>query len=236
MCNTSIFQVLTKHLVVLLQVIPLTVTQLFPRVTLSATSFAFGKVHPSNPKSLQLTITNPSTVTAQWSIEVMEVLPTDGSSEQQQGGMLSASGMAANSRSKTPAGSSMLPPVRGAASSSGGSTVNTPRQPATSMADGAVGRTARSTKAEVSGGATSSTAAPPCVFSVSEASGSLPGRGLGMPYKHTVSVTFSPSSGVQSWQGLLKVAVKGGPGVEVQLTGAGDLKEPLPGLPNIKGF
>jgi hypothetical protein len=225
----------------LLQVIPLIVTQLFPRVTLSATSFAFGKVHPSNPKSLQLTITNPSTVAAQWSIQVMEVPPVDSSGEQQQrqqGGMLSASGAAASSKSKPPAtsgSSGVLPPLRGAASSSGGSAANTPRQAAASVGasssqDSYAGRTARSTKAEVASGAA------PCVFSVSEASGTLPGRGLGMPYKHTVSVTFSPSSGVQSWQGLLRVAVKGGPGAEVQLVGSGDLKEPLPGLPNIRGF
>ena len=50
------------------QSFPLTTLYMYPHLTLSNYDLDFGNVHPNAPKTLELVITNPTLVSASWSI------------------------------------------------------------------------------------------------------------------------------------------------------------------------
>ena len=160
------------------QAVPVHAQRLRPVLKASVTQLRFGSVHVQSPKTLEVELSNPSFVAAEWSLQL-------------QSGSTAA---AAASVSFAPGGLGITAPSPTALSGTHDAA------PDTIMGQQKAG-------ADVA-------------FSVSPGNGVLLGRGLAMPKKQKLLVTFAPrQSGACT--ALLKVLLVEGQTIEIALSGEG---------------
>ena len=155
-----------------LQVLPLQVLLKRPCITLSSSTLKFGLVHPNAPKTLQLTLTNPTTVDAEWSfVDPTVKAQTSGRSQrsQQQQQQLGGQGVALLTSTsfggQKPAGGSMRS-SGGGLSTSGNMGGGQLQLPSLSRSTTAKDMIASSSSVKGSGSAAASEMHPPSTSSV----------------------------------------------------------------------
>ena len=161
------------------QAVPVHAKRLRPRLEASAALLKFGAVHMQSPKALEVELSNPSFVTAEWSVQLQ------------------------------------TSSVEGALAAS------------VSFAHGGAPRTAPSQVALPKGNAAGSDTVPvqqrcgaDAAFIVNPSNGLLLGRGLAMPRKQKLLVTFAPKQPGAS-TAVLKVLIAEGRTIEIALSGEG---------------
>ena len=161
------------------QAVPVHAKRLRPVLEASAAQLRFGSVHMQSPKTLEVELSNPSFVAAEWSVQLQ-----------------SSSTTAASAASVSFAHEG---PFR-----------TTPSQDAYSQATDAASGVATAQQR----------CGPDAAFIATPSSGVLPGRGLAMPKKQKLLVTFAPrQSGACT--ALLKVLLVEGRTMEIALSGEG---------------
>ncbi|KAI8476325.1 MAG: hypothetical protein J3K34DRAFT_512165 [Monoraphidium minutum] len=180
------------------QRVPLTARVPRPLVACGAALLDFGAVHPRAPRRLELVLTNPTAVDAAWAL-VDAAAPAS-----------AAAAAAATAAAAAAAG--------GDAAGSGGATAHlAPRGAAlngallSGMLVAAPGGGGGGAGAANSAAAAAGVMGP---FTVSPASGVIPGRGLGLPHSQRVAVVFAPSAAAPAAVAA-RVVVHGGRGCEV---------------------
>jgi len=190
------------------QLVPLHAAMLHPAVVCSTAALEFGEVHPQAPKPLEVFLINPTTVDATWTMMVDSVAGN------------SKSAAAAASAVKAPTangGSSMseslphLAPTDGRLNGGLLSSILT-------AAGGSAGAATNSSSSSSSGSSTFG------AFTVSPATGVIPGRGLGMPHSQRVLITFAPPENKPA-SALLQVVVAAGRGCGLGVAGCGTFDE-----------
>ena len=160
------------------QAVPVHAERLRPVLKATVTQLRFGSVHMQSPMTLEVELSNPSFVAAEWSVQL-------------QSGSTAA---AAASVSFAPGGLGMTAPSPAALPGTHDKALDTLTGQQKVGADTA--------------------------FSVSPGHGFLLGRGLAMPKKQKLLVTFAPrQSGACT--ALLKVLLVGGRAIEIALSGEG---------------
>ena len=160
------------------QAVPVHAQRLRPILKASVDQLRFGSVHMQSPKTLEVELSNPSFVAAEWSVEL-------------QSGSTAA---AAASVSFAPGGLGMTAP-----------------SPAALPGTHVVGPDTVLGQQKVGAGA---------AFSVSPGNGVLLGRGLAMPKKQKLLVTFAPRQ-AGACSAVLKVLLVEGRAIEIALSGEG---------------
>jgi hypothetical protein len=191
----------------------------------------FGEVHPQAPKQLELVLTNPTKVDAVWA--VVDASAPTAAAGTALSGAAAALGSAAAARQEAAGATGHLAPT--GAMLNGALLSNMLLSDAVSSCGS---RSGTSTSAILAGSASGTVHAAnggigvdgsriPAQFgpfTLTPASGVIPGRGLGMPRSQRVVVTFSPPDDTAA-AASLRVTVLGGHGCDLLLSGRGAYDE-----------
>jgi hypothetical protein len=213
------------------QLIPLVAHMVHPSVEASPPVLSFGAVHPQAPKPLMFVLQNDTAADAAWCVvdaaaaSAAHCGPAAMAAAAAGGGAMAAAGAALS-----PCGSGCTQqPATLSGSGCGGYLA--PSGPGTNsvLIAAAVltsGGLAAGHQQGVPDGSGRGGSAVFGTFSVSPASGVIPGRGLGMPRSQRVVVTFAPQDAAPA-AARLWVAVAAGRGCSLQLEGQGSYNEAL---------
>jgi hypothetical protein len=221
------------------QLVPLSAAMTHPAVECSTALVDFGEVHPQAPKPIEVILTNPMTVDAAWS--VVEIAAA--------GAPSSVAGAKSAAAAVAPAAAAAgQPPARLTGSRSEALPHLAPRDGTRNGAllAGMLVATPTSIPARPSGAAgaagtgsggaaAATTTASFGLFTVTPASGVLPGRGLGLPRSQRVTVQFAPGDSAASAV-RLRIAVEAGRGFELGMEGRGTYDEAKEFQAHLKRF
>ncbi|PNH03312.1 hypothetical protein TSOC_010637 [Tetrabaena socialis] len=205
------------------QSLPLLAEMLHPRLEVKPRKLDFKNVHLQSPKTLQVVISNPTTVDAAWAVTVeghkprFPTLPGAGAAAS--GAAAALAGEASVATGGSGGGGRGLAGEPSVAPSAAGSLVTVDAGGAKQAAAAA----ARSAAAVAgAGGVIAEARIGPYI--VRPASGVLPGRGLLLPHTQVVSITFAPTE-AELYEGELLFAVLRGKACSVDVDGVGSTEE-----------
>lgn len=225
------------------QAVPLRARVARPALSCGVEALDFGDVHPRAPKRLEIILTNPTAVDAAWAVVDAGAPPADAKAAAAAaaaallftnggggaGGGAGARGAWDATGHLAPCSAalngallaSMLLRTGAAQGQVGVTTVGSTAAAAAATAGGSTSSTGGGGGASGSAGGGSAAFG---AFTVTPASGVIPGRGLGMPCSQRVSVVFAPPDDRPA-SAALRVAAFGGRGCELRLEGRGTYDE-----------